>query len=135
MLSLHQYIIEHLILEDNKKIFPRSGYKGDYKFILMIGDHYFLRKQERHVGNQDKIINAIYYVLDDILYDFKHNKIKLKDDSFIIVDYRKDANNPLCIVLMIKNFYKDKPTFIVKTVYKGSDFSGLNTSQIKYEIK
>ena len=134
MLSLNQYITENLLVsanmicEKNHVIFPTKEKYGP--FTIMVGDHVDQRESERHVTDKE-IVNAIFGAKKDLEKMYADGKIKQssKDfiDTFVIVDCRKSTNRPLSVVGFIAKSRKPNTLkhslLIIKTVFKGADFS------------
>lgn len=122
-------LLEQLILEKNEIIFPKDNKPGKCK--ILIGDHSRQRMEERKV-TEGQILDAILGGYKDISKAFKEGKIKEvkdpKESSFIVVDARKDKSDPINVSGFIARSYKKTklvhPIIIVKTVFKGGDFSG-----------
>lgn len=144
MLSLEEFICEQLILEKNEIIFPKNREHGRCR--IYVGDHGRERMQERKVSEKE-ILDAIFGAYKDISQKFKDGEIVQsktgKDSRFVVVDARKDKNNPVCVSAFIfKSFKNNKlehPSIIVRTVYKGDDFSGAtrhnDSKKDKEEVK
>ena len=124
-----------IINEANIKIFPPEGKFA--KFSWYSGEHADERKKQRNVQNKD-ITDAIFAAYDELKKLFADNKLKVSKDGknsyAIIIDARKNRENPTCICLFISsNASKTTlkyPKIIIKTVFKKteekqSDFSGL----------
>lgn len=124
-----------IINEENVKIFPPKGKFA--KFSWYAGDHAGLRQKERKVSNKE-ITDAIFSAYDEIKKLFSDGNLKIskngEDSNAIIIDARKDRQNPTCICIFIEsNASKTNlkyPKIIVKTVFKKteenqSDFSAL----------
>ena len=120
---------EQLITESNELIFPKNNQHG--KCRIYIGQHGKDRMQERHVSEKE-VLDAILGGYKDISQAFKDGIISQsrdgKDSRFIVVDARKDKNNPVNVSAFIARSYKpnklEHPSIIVRTVFKGDDFSG-----------
>lgn len=117
------------IFERNERIFPKPNKHA--KFEVWTGDHCRLRQTERFVTDKE-IIDAFYGAYSQIRKLFDENKIYVskhygKDTHFIIVDGRVDRSSPINIAAFLYRNNGNKlqyPSFTVKTVYKGADFSG-----------
>lgn len=122
-------VLEELILEKNEIIYPKNDEHGKCK--ILIGDHGRQRMEERKVKEKE-ILDAILGGYKDISQAFADGKIKQvkdpKESSFIVVDARKDKSNPVNVSGFIARSYKNNklvhPIIIVKTVFRGGDFSG-----------
>lgn len=122
-------VLEQFILEKNEIIFPKDNKPGKCK--ILIGDHGRQRMEERKVTER-QILDAILGGYKDISKAFEEGKLKEvkdpKESSFIVVDARKDKSDPINVSGFIARSYKKNklvhPIIIVKTVFKGGDFSG-----------
>lgn len=144
MLNLQQYITENLLVsaelicEKNHVIFPTKEKYGP--FTIMVGDHVDQRETERHVTDKE-IVNAIFGARKELEKMYADGKIQQssKDniDTFVIVDARKSTNRPLSVVGFIAKSRKPKTLnhslLIIKTVFKGADFSAATRSDSKNE--
>lgn len=131
--SLNEFTIllqlDDSINESNEQIFPKPGKYAKLK--IDVGDHAYDRQKERKVTNND-IIDAIFGAYNDINKMYKEGILKVskngKDSRFLIVDSRKNQNEPINVVgFIFKNKHEKKllnPIFIIKTVFKGDDFAG-----------
>lgn len=130
MLDLLVYIeeafdTEQLILERNEKIFPQDNKRS--KMEIWVGDHARQRQEERKVSTQD-IISAFFAAYADLGKKFKEGEFSANKDprstrDILIVDTRKNKENPLTISCWLyRNRGTNKlqyPMFTVKTVYWG----------------
>lgn len=130
MISLADFIFEQqMILEANEIIFPKNNKSGRCK--IYIGQHGKDRMKERNVSERE-ILDAIFGAYKELSAKFKDGKISQsrdgKDSRFVIIDARKSSSDPVCVSAFIaRSFKQDKlehPNIIVRTVYKGGDFSG-----------
>lgn len=139
-------------MQGNNQIFPASGQSA--KMRIDIGNHTVEREDQRDVSNKD-IINVMYGAYNEIKSKYKTGEIFTDPQAgdgkngegckIVITDCRKDRNNPVVVVCFIShmagvdksaaksktNRKWGKPTFIVKTVFKGDDFSGSKNSSNK----
>lgn len=118
-----------IIIENNEVIFPKPGRRG--KCRIYIGDHVRKRMEERDVS-EEEILDGVFGAYKDMDKKFREGEIiqtyNADDCTVIITDARKNRINPVCLALFIKKSDKkhklDNPKIIIKTVYKGGDFSG-----------
>lgn len=135
MISLLEHLYESLILEWNIKVFPEKGKFA--KLSWWKGEHCEERQKERNVKDSE-ITDALFGAYNDIKELFKNNKLKVsktgKDSNFIIVDARKQKENPICVVgFLRKNDHPnklDKPSFTIMTVFKKNDENQKNFSAL-----
>lgn len=136
--------IQDIIEESNEIIFPKRNQTG--KCRIYIGQHGKDRMKERNVSEQE-IFNAIFGAYKEISNKFKAGEIKQsrtgEDSRFVIIDARKNPHNPVSVSLFVSRSYKENklehPSFVIRTVYKGGDFSGAtrhsNSRKGKEEVK
>lgn len=128
-LYLYENLEDSLILESNDLIFPKNNQHGKCK--IYIGEHGKQRMKERNVSERE-ILDAILGGYKEISQAFKDGKIKAcrdgKESRFIVIDARKDKSNPVNVSAFISRSFKpnklEHPSIIVRTVFKGDDFSG-----------
>ena len=140
MLSLEEFIFEQMILEKNEIIFPRNNEHGRCR--IYVGDHARERMQERKVFEKD-ILDAIFGAYKELSQKFKDGEIQQsrtgEDSRFVIIDARKNRNNPVNVSAFISRSYKNNklehPSIIVRTVFKGEDFSGAMRGEWKTKGK
>lgn len=129
------YIEYQLINESNIKVFPKRGKVA--KFSWWKGNHAIERQKERNITDKE-VTDAIFGAYNDIKKLFSEGKLVQSingiDSLIIIIDSRKDRENPVCVCIYLRSNYGTKklnsPSFILKTVFKKtesnqSDFSGL----------
>ena len=121
--------IEGLIEEGNEIMFPKNNQSGRCK--IYIGQHGKDRMKERKVSERE-ILDAIFGAYKELSQKFKEGEIKQsrtgEESRFVIIDARKNQRDPVSVSAFISKSYKpnklEHPSIIVRTVYKGGDFSG-----------
>ena len=132
------------ILEGNEIMFPKNGKSGRCK--IYIGNHGKERMQERNVSERE-VLDAIFGAYKELSQKFKEGELKQsrdgQDSRFVIIDARKDQKNPVSVAAFIARSFKNDqlvhPNIIIRTVFKGGDFSGAtrhsNSRKGKEEVK
>lgn len=140
MRDINDYISESLLLEWNERIFPKPGEHS--KMMIFTGNHCQDRQSEREVTNKE-IIHTMFDVFKDIDDSFRKGEIKpspqkTRNNEFVVIDTRVDKYKPICLAVMFQrnmsNTKLKNPTFIIKTVYKGDDFRGLNSKEKQFYL-
>lgn len=130
MIRLADFIFEQqMILEANEIIFPKKNQSGRCK--IYIGQHGKDRMKERNVSEKE-ILDAVFGAYKDLSNKFKDGVISQcrdgKESRFVIIDARKNSQDPVCVSAFIARSFKpnklEHPSIIIRTVYKGGDFSG-----------
>lgn len=137
-------ITESFISEGNEIIFPKNNQSGRCK--IYIGQHGKDRMKERNVSERE-VIDAIFGAYKELSQKFKDGEIQQsrtgQDSRFVIIDARKNQRDPVSVSAFISKSYKpnklEHPSIIIRTVYKGGDFSGAtrhnDTRKGKEEVK
>lgn len=132
------------ISEGNEIIFPKNNQSGRCK--IYIGQHGKDRMKERNVSERE-ILDAIFGAYKELSQKFKDGEIQQsrtgQDSRFVIIDARKNQRDPVSVSAFISKSYKpnklEHPSIIIRTVYKGGDFSGAtrhnDTRKGKEEVK
>lgn len=121
--------VEGLVEEGNEIIFPKNNQSGRCR--IYIGQHGKDRMKERNVTEKE-ILDAIFGAYKELSQKFKDGEIQQsrtgQDSRFVIIDARKNQRDPVSVSAFISKSYKtnklEHPSIIVRTVYKGGDFSG-----------
>lgn len=137
-------ITESFISEGNEIIFPKNNQSGRCK--IYIGQHGKDRMKERNVSERE-VLDAIFGAYKELSQNFKDGEIQQsrtgQDSRFVIIDARKNQRDPVSVSAFISKSYKpnklEHPSIIIRTVYKGGDFSGAtrhnDTRKGKEEVK
>lgn len=137
-------ITESFISEGNEIIFPKNNQSGRCK--IYIGQHGKDRMKERNVSERE-VLDAIFGAYKELSQKFKDGEIQQsrtgQDSRFVIIDARKNQRDPVSVSAFISKSYKanklEHPSIIIRTVYKGGDFSGAtrhnDTRKGKEEVK
>lgn len=125
-----RYVYTGNIVERNERMFPPRGKFS--KFTLWTGDHCRERQRQRGVTDGD-IIDAFKGAWKQLNKLYREHRVRKSEDygrdtHFIIIDARKDREQPVNIAAFVYDVHSDDTlsgaSFTIKTVYRGATFTG-----------